>query len=181
MDRQAEETATAGGASQVVTDYLTAYTSGDIDKALSCVAVDITFQGPMQRTTGKEAFAGILAHVAPAARGFRMLRQWEEAGEVCSLYEFNVEAPAGGVSVLVSEWNTVRDAEIASSLMVFDTGLFLAPGTEAGGMVDPVCGMAVDPHTAPAHRSRAGRDYHFCNPACAERFDQDPDRYAPQS
>ena len=42
------------------------------------------------------------------------------------------------------------------------------------GEVDPVCGMTVDPESAAATRSYEGVDYFFCNPGCAERFDQDP-------
>ncbi|GAC1602772.1 MAG: hypothetical protein NVS3B21_31060 [Acidimicrobiales bacterium] len=44
--------------------------------------------------------------------------------------------------------------------------------------VDPVCGMTVDPQTAPAHRRYAGRSVSFCNPGCAITFDADPVRYA---
>ena len=42
-----------------------------------------------------------------------------------------------------------------------------------GGTLDPVCGMAVDPAMAAAHRIRAGRDVWFCSTGCAERFDED--------
>ncbi|HEY4928153.1 MAG TPA: permease [Acidimicrobiales bacterium] len=38
-------------------------------------------------------------------------------------------------------------------------------------VVDPVCGMAVDPATGAAHRSRDGVDVWFCGTDCAERFD----------
>ncbi|MHB1444768.1 MAG: permease [Acidimicrobiales bacterium] len=49
---------------------------------------------------------------------------------------------------------------------------------EASSMVtDPVCGMSVDPATAPAVRSHQGRNYFFCAPGCAEAFDADPTRY----
>ena len=41
--------------------------------------------------------------------------------------------------------------------------------------IDPVCGMSVDPATAPAHRVHEGRDVWFCNVGCAERFDEDPE------
>ena len=47
-----------------------------------------------------------------------------------------------------------------------------APATATA--VDPVCGMTVDLATAPANGSYAGRDFHFCNPGCAERFFADP-------
>jgi Cu+-exporting ATPase len=41
----------------------------------------------------------------------------------------------------------------------------------AATSVDPICGMTVDPATAPAHRVRDGAEYHFCNPGCAAAFD----------
>ena len=40
------------------------------------------------------------------------------------------------------------------------------------GVLDPVCGMRVDPTTAAAHRRRDGHDYYFCGQGCAETFDQ---------
>ena len=43
--------------------------------------------------------------------------------------------------------------------------------------VDPVCGMTVDPATAAAHATYAGREYFFCNPGCAQRFLDEPSRY----
>ncbi len=111
-------------ASQVVLDYLTAYTSGDVDRAASLVSEDFSFRGPMEETVGKEAFSAIVAHVAPLARGFRLLRQWADGEEVSTLYEFDVKGPSGPTSVLVSEWNTIREEKLTSSLMVFDTGPF---------------------------------------------------------
>ena len=41
--------------------------------------------------------------------------------------------------------------------------------------VDPVCGMTVDPATAPASRTHAGRSFHFCHASCAAKFDADPE------
>ncbi|HRX85425.1 MAG TPA: HAD-IC family P-type ATPase, partial [Phycisphaerae bacterium] len=37
--------------------------------------------------------------------------------------------------------------------------------------------MTVNPLTAAATHTHAGETYYFCNPRCAERFRQDPDRY----
>jgi len=44
-------------------------------------------------------------------------------------------------------------------------------------VVDPVCGMSVDPESAAAHRSHGDRDYWFCSIGCAERFDEDHLRF----
>ncbi|WP_343699823.1 heavy metal translocating P-type ATPase [Caulobacter sp.] len=52
-----------------------------------------------------------------------------------------------------------------------------APGAPAGEHRDPVCGMSVDPATAPEHRLHAGQHFHFCSAGCARKFDAEPERY----
>lgn len=44
---------------------------------------------------------------------------------------------------------------------------------------DPVCGMDVDPKTAPASVDVGGRTHYFCSVACLSLFKQDPARYSP--
>ena len=48
--------------------------------------------------------------------------------------------------------------------------------TRSKGARDPVCGMIVDPHTAP-HRHHAGRTYYFCSAGCLAKFSADPPKY----
>lgn len=43
--------------------------------------------------------------------------------------------------------------------------------------VDPVCGMEVDPLTAPARSKLDGEVYTFCSVRCKELFEQSPERY----
>jgi Cu+-exporting ATPase len=45
-------------------------------------------------------------------------------------------------------------------------------------VLDPVCGMQVDPATTTHHATHAGTEYHFCSARCRERFLADPERYA---
>ena len=53
-----------------------------------------------------------------------------------------------------------------------------APDTApAGTVIDPVCGMTVDPLTTAHHASHAGSDYHFCSARCREKFVADPETY----
>jgi Cu+-exporting ATPase len=47
----------------------------------------------------------------------------------------------------------------------------------AGGEIDPVCGMTVDPRTAAGSHAHGGRTYWFCGTGCLERFRAEPDRY----
>ncbi|MDO9223856.1 MAG: heavy metal translocating P-type ATPase, partial [Caulobacter sp.] len=47
----------------------------------------------------------------------------------------------------------------------------------ANGVLDPVCGMTVDPATTPHHASHAGADYYFCSAGCQTKFQADPEKY----
>ena len=46
-----------------------------------------------------------------------------------------------------------------------------------GSVIDPVCGMQVDPARARASREHAGDNYFFCCNSCAEKFSLDPEKY----
>src|SRR5207247_6731216 len=47
----------------------------------------------------------------------------------------------------------------------------------ADGVLDPVCGMTVDPHATPHRHSHHGRTYYFCSAGCRTKFAADPDKY----
>ncbi|MBI3279733.1 MAG: heavy metal translocating P-type ATPase [Acidobacteria bacterium] len=44
-------------------------------------------------------------------------------------------------------------------------------------VIDPVCGMTVQPERARASSEHKGKTYYFCCPGCAQRFQLDPERY----
>src|SRR5262249_35709709 len=46
-----------------------------------------------------------------------------------------------------------------------------------GSVIDPVCGMQVDPSHARASREHAGDNYFFCCSSCAEKFSANPEKY----
>jgi Cu+-exporting ATPase len=46
-----------------------------------------------------------------------------------------------------------------------------------GRVIDPVCGMKVDPKTTPHQTERNGREFFFCSAGCKTKFEADPDRY----
>jgi Cu+-exporting ATPase len=47
----------------------------------------------------------------------------------------------------------------------------------AEGVLDPVCGMTVDPHTAKHRADYRGHTYYFCSAGCREKFVADPQKY----
>ena len=51
-----------------------------------------------------------------------------------------------------------------------------------GAIIDPVCGMAVDPTTGVHHAQHQGIEYHFCSAHCQQRFIAEPQKYlSPES
>lgn len=44
-------------------------------------------------------------------------------------------------------------------------------------VLDPVCGMTVDPAKAAHHAEHAGLSYHFCSTGCRTKFVADPEKY----
>jgi Cu+-exporting ATPase len=44
-------------------------------------------------------------------------------------------------------------------------------------VVDPVCGMEIDPATAAGSAEHGGKLYYFCHPSCQKRFEADPEAF----
>jgi Cu+-exporting ATPase len=47
----------------------------------------------------------------------------------------------------------------------------------ANTVIDPVCGMEIDPETAAGKSEYKGQTYYFCAPGCKQSFDKDPEKY----
>jgi Cu+-exporting ATPase len=47
----------------------------------------------------------------------------------------------------------------------------------AGTVIDPVCGMSVDPATTQHHATHQGEAFHFCSAGCRTKFTADPEKY----
>lgn len=50
--------------------------------------------------------------------------------------------------------------------------------TDATLVLDPVCGMKIDPAKAAAKRDYKGTTFYFCGPGCAKQFDANPEKFA---
>lgn len=49
---------------------------------------------------------------------------------------------------------------------------------ERGQIIDPVCGMHLDPEYAPAVTTYGSKSYYFCSDEHKQEFERDPERYA---
>jgi len=53
-------------------------------------------------------------------------------------------------------------------------------GEVSAKVIDPVCGMTVDPLVTTHHTEHEGREFHFCSAGCRTKFQSDPARYLGQ-
>jgi hypothetical protein len=113
--------------SEIVTRFLSSYHSGRIADARAMLTEDLSFRAPLVDEGSQEAFFAGAEEKSALVRGFRVLRQWEDADDVSTLYEIDVETKAGAASMLMHEWHHIRDGSIDSTVMVFDT---VAPAAE---------------------------------------------------
>jgi YHS domain-containing protein/positive regulator of sigma E activity len=99
-----------------------------------------------------------------------------------SLYENSGFSPGGafgagvvcfGVAVLAAIMIYRHFSEDVQPYI--DRVIALKPAAQ--GMIDPVCGMEVDPARAAAKIDYEGETYFFCNAGCLEAFTKEPSRY----
>ena len=69
--------------------YATTLERGDLDGIAPLVDPDITFEGPMQRLAGADAYVDINRQLLPMHVATRMQAQFERGDEVCSIYELD--------------------------------------------------------------------------------------------
>lgn len=62
--------------------------------------------------------------------------------------------------------------------VLVEVGSATSEREEVATVLDPVCGMEVDPEDAAGTEEYEGQTYYFCSEGCHERFKADPDRYA---
>lgn len=117
----------------IMTDYLDAFTSGDIETGAALLADDYQFEGPMVTTDNKADFLEQTGPAQAFADGYKMIQQVEQADTVVSVYEFGVGGPAKNHgSVPMVEVSTFNAGKIASSKLYFDTARLMSLLGEQG-------------------------------------------------
>jgi hypothetical protein len=110
----------------IVNEYLASFYRGDFTRAADMLTEDFSFSGPFLTVDGRDGFLAGAQGLRPIVQGHRLLHQWHDGNDVCSIYEVNLHTPAGSGSVLMSEWHTARDGRLASGRVLFDTAAFRA-------------------------------------------------------
>src|SRR5579863_3986056 len=103
-----------------VNNYLETFYMGDFETAQLVVADKFTFEGPFIRAQSKKEFFESADGLRAIVRGHRMLRQWADGDDVCSIYDAKLETPVGSGSVTMCEWHHVRSGQLTSGRIFFD-------------------------------------------------------------
>jgi ketosteroid isomerase-like protein len=111
---------------EIFRTYLERFSSGDVDGAAELLAEEFAFDGPILQAKDKAEFLAGSATAAAMARGCTIRRQWADGDEVCSVYDFKVETPAGAGDIAMAEWSVIRGGKLVSSRLLFDTAAMAA-------------------------------------------------------
>ena len=115
---------TQRSAYEVVREYHQAWTSGDVDQAMTLVTDDIVCRAPGEDLTGKDAYREFIGGFAPALTGLTDIADFADGGRVALFYYPHT---ATTETAPAAECFTVRDGKIAESVLVFDRLSFGPP------------------------------------------------------
>lgn len=108
---------TQTSAYEIVHTYHKAWTSGDIDAAMSHIAEDITCRAPGVDLIGKAAYREFIAGFAPALTGLADIAGFADGDRVALFY---YPQTAATTTAPAAECFTVSDGKIAESVLIFD-------------------------------------------------------------
>ena len=109
-----------------VNAYLDAFYSGDFLKAKSLVTKAFRFKGPFAQAESRDAFFASAAGLVPIVKGHRMLHQWSDRDEVCSVFAMMLETPVKKGEIPVCEWHTLTDGNLIAGRVMLDVTSFRA-------------------------------------------------------
>jgi len=91
------------------------------------LADDFRFTGPVEQTTGIEAFMKLNEGFFPLVTGMRMLTQFEHGNDVCSIYEMDLKSPSGiSLTLNVADWVVVKNGKMEEERIYYDAREFAA-------------------------------------------------------
>lgn len=119
---------TQNTAHDTVMKYHRAWTSGDIETAMTYVADDITCRAPGHDLDGKDAYREFIGGFAPMLTGIGDIAEFVDHDRVALFYYPQTATTA---VTPAAELFTVEDATITESVLIFDR-LSYGPPQQAG-------------------------------------------------
>lgn len=85
------------------------------------LAKDMTFTGPLMKTSGMYDYIELTKQFLQMHRATRLLKQFENGDDVCSIYEMDIATPAGGIITLeLTDWIQVSNGKVAKQKIYYD-------------------------------------------------------------
>jgi ketosteroid isomerase-like protein len=109
---------------EIVQQYHRAWTSGDVEGAMSLISDDIQCRAPGQDIAGKDAYRAFLAGFAPRLAGIADIASFAEGDRVALFYYPQTAVTS---TTPAAECFTVRDGKIAESVLIFDRMSYAPP------------------------------------------------------
>jgi hypothetical protein len=103
---------------QVVTNYLNAWTGGDMQAARFYLADDLDFQGSIETCSRADDFIPSLIMFQKMLQGVNLIQSFFSENGAALLYDCDTMSPAGVIRT--AEFFTVTDGKIKSIRLVFD-------------------------------------------------------------
>ena len=93
----------------------------DIKAAMQLLTNDFIFVGPLMRTSGTDEYAAVLEKFLPTHVETRILKQFEDGDDACSVGDLVVRTPSGGtITLSLVEWYRLRGGKIAEQRIYYD-------------------------------------------------------------
>jgi len=106
---------------------LTSGAGADIAAAMDLLTDDVQFIGPLMQTSGKDEYASLLRQLSPTHAAARVLQQFVQDENVCSIDEFVLRTPSGGpLTLVMAEWFRLQGGKIAEHRVFYDPRDFAA-------------------------------------------------------
>lgn len=85
------------------------------------VSEDVTFVGPLMQAAGAGEYVAMNEQLLGFHAGTRMLHQFEDGDDVCSIYELDMKTPSGeSITLMIADWIRVGGGKVASQRIYFD-------------------------------------------------------------
>ncbi|WP_286158845.1 nuclear transport factor 2 family protein [Arthrobacter sp. YC-RL1] len=98
-------------------DYHRAWTSGNVDLAMSYVSDDITCRSPGADFQGKDAYRTFIAGFAPTLVGIGEIAEFVDGDRVALFYYPQTAATS---TAPAAELFTITDGKIVENILIFD-------------------------------------------------------------
>lgn len=124
-----DQTAAKSPALSVALAYHRAWTSKNLDEALSHVGEDIVCDAPSGQLRGLSQYRPFLTNFVPIVRGYDMIAALGEAETAILVYDLHTIPVSSG---LTCECFTVRDGRIRHNRLIFDQTPYTAARQQSG-------------------------------------------------